>query len=422
MLSTIEIRQNFLNYFRKNKHKYMPPSKVYNDDPTLFFVNAGMNQLKDVFLGQREMDEKFNQLMNSQICVRAGGKHNDLDDVGFDSYHLTSFEMLGQWSINSYQKKEAIRLAYTYLIEECGLNSDQMYATYFEGCDEIPEDTETKEFWREHLPESHILPGNFKDNFWMMADTGPCGACTEIHYDTVGGRNALELVNKDDPKVIEIWNNVFIQYNKTADKYEPLDKFYVDTGMGLERLSMVMHDHSSLYQTDALRYLIGYAQVLTHGPYFTDKYDGGKTMSDVAYRIFADHIRTTVNALFDGVEFGCHEREFILKKIFRRALTYSYLYLCGYVISPMMGHPAVRCMISDVLAYYLKKKNDSDEIWKKLIEEEMTFIGKIRFVKRKYQSYIKRKSHEEVRLFLHDNHGIPNEITDNLEKIIFKDV
>ncbi len=420
MISTIEIRQDFINFFRQNGHKYMPPSKVFIDDPTLFFVNAGMNQLKDIFLGNRQPKEGFTMLANSQICIRAGGKHNDLDDCGFDSTHLTSFEMLGNWSIAEYQKEGAIDLAFRYLTENCNLSPERMYVTYFEGSDDIPPDNETRDIWKKYLPDDRIVPGNFKDNFWMMGDTGPCGACTEIHYDLdsyEGTRSVPELVNKDDPTVIEIWNNVFMEYNKDSTGYHKLDNFYVDTGMGLERLAMIMQDKNTVYQTDAFRYLIGYAQALTNSDFYEDVYDGSKT--NVAYRIFADHIRTVVVALFDGVKFGTNHREFVLRKIFRRLLTYMYLYLNNNKIEQRFTHPLVKSMISDIMIFHLKKKHDADAIWKSLITEEKLYIGRLRFVNRKVTNALKKANNNQELAFkrVYDSSGIPIEMLKNYKNI-----
>jgi len=206
-IQTIEIRENFIKYFRSKDHKYLNPSKTFIDDPTLFFVNAGMNQLKSVFLGKSEFDPKYSKLVNCQTCIRAGGKHNDLDDVGYDTYHLTSFGMLGNWSLDNYWKDESIDFAFEYLTKHCNFDITRMYATYFGGNEIIPEDIESKNILKKYLPDDHIIASSFKDNFWMMGETGPCGSCTEIHYDlSQMPRSASNLVNKSDPTVIEVWN------------------------------------------------------------------------------------------------------------------------------------------------------------------------------------------------------------------------
>lgn len=430
MLSTVKLRQDFIDYFRKNDHKFMPPSKVFIDDPTLMFVNAGMNQLKDVFLGLKEQDERFTKLCNSQICVRAGGKHNDLDDVGFDSYHLTSFEMLGNWSINRFWKEETINMAFYYLVDCCGLNKNQIYATYFEGYSDdkinLPPDDETRIIWEKYLPPNRIIPGSFNDNFWMMGDFGPCGNSTEIHYDLLGRDDVSILVNKDDPTVVEIWNNVFMEYNKDETGYHKLDKHYVDTGMGLERLSMVLQNKHSVYHTDVFRSLFGYAQALTGGEFYTDTYDpaGPNFLSDVAYRIFVDHFRTSVVALYDGVEFGPNGREYVLRKIFRRLLTYTYLYLMDKNVSHIMGNQLIRPLVEYVLTYFKKKIDVGtvDDIIMKLIIEEKGFIGKIRYIDRKIYGYRKRyPDDKEQDIFdkIKTSEGIPTEILQNKNRLIF---
>ena len=423
--TTVELRQHFIDYFRRNNHKFLQPSKVFNDDPTLLFVNAGMNQLKDVFLGKKAQDERFTRLTNSQICIRAGGKHNDLDDVGFDSYHLTSFEMLGNWSIDNYKKEEAIELAFNYLTKELGLEKDRLYVTYFEGTEEIPADDKTRQIWTKYVEEDHIITGNFKDNFWMMGDYGPCGVSTEIHYDLIGGRNASLLVNEDDPNVIEIWNNVFMEYNKDQSGYQKLDKFYVDTGMGLERLAMVLQNKKTIYQTDGFRFLVGYAQALSSAEFFTDSYGDGN-MCNIAYRIFADHIRTTVVALFDGVEFGSNGRDFVLRKIFRRLLTYFYLYLNNSVVQPITNHPIFVGLIDDILNYHLKMKHNTEIIHNQLMDEEKLFIGKIKYVDRKVNKFQKAAkyqnkeySKEEVFNKIKESDGIPLEILNNYQTLKF---
>lgn len=414
------IRQSFINYFRKNGHKMLPRSKIYNDDPTLFFVNAGMNQLKDVFLGCREIDSKFGKLMNSQICVRAGGKQCDMDDVGRDSYHLTCFEMLGNWSINQYGKAEAIKLSYQFMVEVCKLNPEQMYVTYFEGDETkgLEPDLETHDLWKQYFPESKIIKGNFKDNFWRMGESGPTGPCTEIHYDLIGNRDASQLVNHDDPNVIEVWNNVFMMYNLHEGLFSPLGKMYVDTGMGLERLVMILQKKSSLYQTDVFRYLFGYAQALTGAEFYTDRYDNHAC--DTAYRIFCDHIRTCVIALHHGVEFDFTGRGFILRKIFRRMAMNLYLYLNKMQFTPKMNHPMIQGIIQDVLKYFQENDINTEVIQQKLMDEERLYLGKLMNSKRTYSNLVKKgKSKEEICILLKQTHGIDPEVAEHVSESSF---
>lgn len=411
---TKQLRQTFLNYFRENKHKYAKQSPIVINDPTLLFVNAGMNQFKNIFTGKEEIDSNYTQMMNSQICVRTGGKHNDLDDVGKDSYHLTSFEMLGNWSMNDYWKEESIKLALNFLVSVCGLNKDNIYVTYFEGTDDIPCDNESKEIWSKYIDIDKIVPGSFKDNFWMMGEEGPCGVCTEIHYDLIGGRLSSNLVNKDDPTVIEIWNIVFMEFNKCNGKYELLKKRFVDTGMGLERLSMVMENKTSLYQTSAFRYLMGYAQALTGSEYFHDTYEqNNNLMIDTTYRIFADHIRTVTICLYQRVKFDCNKQGFVLRKIFRRMLTNIYVHLTKN-ISPVLNNPLVIEMIKNILSYYLINNYESGvepiDIWKMMVEEEDYFVNKISSLKKKYDSIRKKNSHDDTLIILKTSHGYDLEI------------
>ena len=245
-VSARDIRRKFMSFFEERGHTFWPSSSVVpRDDPTLLFANAGMNQFKAVFLGTIDPGTDMAQLKaacNSQKCLRAGGKHNDLEDVGNDLYHQTFFEMLGNWSFNgTFGKKQACTYAWTFLVDVVGLDPSRLYCTYFEGAPEhgLEADEETKNIWIKELgiPADRVLPGDMKDNFWEMGDVGPCGPCTEIHYDHVGGRHVPELVNMDDPDVVEIWNLVFMQFlNKGGYALQPLAALHVDTGMGLERL------------------------------------------------------------------------------------------------------------------------------------------------------------------------------------------
>ncbi len=417
-MQTQELRQKFMNYFRKNDHKFLRPSNIFIDDPSLFFVNAGMNQLKDVFLGNKTSGD-YTKLMNSQICIRAGGKHNDFDDVGKDSYHLTCFEMLGNWSLADYGKEVAIDLAFNFLIEDCKLNKEQIYVTYFMGNDDIPEDIETKEIWKKYVPENRIVKGNTKDNFWMMGDEGPCGFCTEIHYDLLGNREVHELVNNDDPTLIEIWNIVFMQFNKVNNEYTKLNSMFVDTGMGLERLSMVLQNKKTLYETDVFRYLMGCAQMLSNCDFYANSYNDNK---DMAYRIFADHIRTSVILIFQGVEFDSHGRGFILRKIFRRLLAYYYVYLADGLISPIMHSREIELVITKILNYFLFSKHDAKSIQDKFIVEEKLALDKWTNADTKYKRYCKqfKNDTDKAAKKLKENDGIDCVLVENIGNIRYK--
>ncbi|WP_157470091.1 alanine--tRNA ligase [Gemmata sp. SH-PL17] len=326
MLSSSEIRQQFIDFFcKKHGHTNIASSPVVpHDDPTLLFANAGMNQFKPYFLGTEKPPHV--RVANTQKCIRAGGKHNDLDDVGKDTYHHTFFEMLGNWSFGDYFKKEAIAWAWELLTQVWKLDATRLHVTVFEGDPgaSIPRDDEAASFWKEvGVPESHIHLGNKKDNFWEMGNTGPCGPCTEVHYDHTPDKSGGPLVNGGTDKVIEIWNLVFIQFNRNEDQsLTPLPAQHVDTGMGFERITKVIQGKNSNYDTDVFMPLFTAIHKVTK----CDTPYGGvlEDLKDTAYRVIADHIRTLTFALTDGATIGNVGRDYVLKRILRRAERYGY--------------------------------------------------------------------------------------------------
>ena len=323
-----QIRETFLDFFRSKGHRIVPSAPmVVKNDPTLMFTNAGMNQFKDLFLGNSPIRDR--RVADSQKCLRVSGKHNDLEEVGLDTYHHTMFEMLGNWSFGDYFKKEAISWAWELLVDVYGLPKERLYATIFEGSPEegIERDDEAYGYWKRFLPEDHIILGNKHDNFWEMGDTGPCGPCSEIHYDLRSdeerrGLDGRELVNKGHHLVIEIWNLVFMQFNRKADgRLEPLPARHVDTGMGFERLCMVLQGKQSNYDTDVFQPTIGRLGEMCGRRY------GDDPKTDVAMRVVADHLRAIAFSIADGQLPSNVKAGYVIRRILRRAVRYGYTYL-----------------------------------------------------------------------------------------------
>ena len=328
MLTAKEIRESFKQFFASKEHQIVPSAPmVVKGDPTLMFTNAGMNQFKDIILGN--VPRKYPRVADSQKCLRVSGKHNDLEEVGHDTYHHTMFEMLGNWSFGDYFKKEAINWAWEYLVEVLKLNPERLYATVFEGspAEGLDRDNEAAGYWELYLPKDHILNGNKHDNFWEMGDTGPCGPCSEIHIDLRSDEeraavSGADMVNKDHPQVIEIWNLVFMQFNRKADgSLEPLPAKVIDTGMGFERLCMALQGKTSNYDTDVFQSIIKVIAGMAGTTYGTDK------QQDIAMRVIADHIRTIAFAITDGQLPSNAKAGYVIRRILRRAVRYGYTFL-----------------------------------------------------------------------------------------------
>ena len=371
-MTSKEIRESFKQFYRERGHKIVPSAPmVLKDDPTLMFTNAGMNQFKDIILGNRVPESK--RMADSQKCLRVSGKHNDLEEVGHDTYHHTMFEMLGNWSFGDYFKKEAIDFAWEYLVDILKLNPERLYATVFEGYapEGLERDDEAAAIWEKHLPKSHIINGNRHDNFWEMGDTGPCGPCSEIHIDLRSDKERAEvdgasLVNKDNPQVIEIWNLVFMQYNRKADGHlEPLPAKVIDTGMGFERLCMALQGKQSNYDTDIFTPLIDKISELTGKKYGVDE------KMDVAMRVAADHVRTIAFSIADSQLPGNAKAGYVIRRILRRAVRYVYTFLDRK--EPLL-YLLIDTLIAQMGDAYPELPAQADLIKKVIKEEEEAFL------------------------------------------------
>ncbi|MCO6490412.1 MAG: alanine--tRNA ligase [Phaeodactylibacter sp.] len=375
-MTSTEIRQAFLDFFASRQHKIVPSAPIVSkDDPTLMFTNAGMNQFKDYFLGNQAPDNP--RIADTQKCMRVSGKHNDLEDVGRDGTHHTMFEMLGNWSIGDYFKKEAIAWSWELLTGVYGVDKSRLYATVFEGDKEegLEPDDEARALWRQYLPDSHIINGNKKDNFWEMGDTGPCGPCSEIHIDLRGEADrekvpGEKLVNQDHPEVIEIWNNVFIQFNRKADgKLESLPAKHVDTGMGFERLCMVLQGKTATYDTDVFTPIIHFIEHKTG-----KKYGGSykpDAESDTAMRVVADHIRAIALCIADGQLPGNNGAGYVVRRILRRAVRYYFQFLD--IKEPFL-HTIIPLLAEYFSGVFPELKAQQAQVARVIEGEETTFL------------------------------------------------
>jgi alanyl-tRNA synthetase len=415
-MTSKEIRQSFLDYFREKNHQIIPSAPmVIKNDPTLMFTNAGMNQFKDIFLGHQSA--KYRRIANTQKCLRVSGKHNDLEEVGLDTYHHTMFEMLGNWSFGDYFKEDAIAYAWNYLTEKLGIEPDRLYATIFEGDSEdgLDEDEESYRFWKKHIKTDHILKGSRKDNFWEMGETGPCGPCSEIHIDIRPDKerkkvSGSDLVNRSDPNVIELWNLVFIQYNRKSDgKLESLPMKHIDTGLGLERLCMVLQSKSSNYDTDLFQPIIREASSLTGIKY------GSSRDTDTALRVVADHLRAISFAITDGQLPSNNKAGYVIRRILRRALRYGYTFL-------EQKDPFI-CRLVPVLTEVMgdafpEIRNQTELVQKVIREEETAFLKTldkgIRMLDQIAGESIqkrKKKIDGKSAFILYDTYGFPLDLT-----------
>ncbi|MDR0711203.1 MAG: alanine--tRNA ligase [Prevotellaceae bacterium] len=416
-MTSQEIRSAFLDFFKSKEHLIVPSAPmVVKNDPTLMFTNAGMNQFKDYFLGNATPTGR--RVADTQKCLRVSGKHNDLEEVGRDTYHHTMFEMLGNWSFGDYFKKEAIAWAWELLTGVLKIDKSRMYATVFEGdkANGIEQDSEALELWKQYLPASQIIYGNKKDNFWEMGDTGPCGPCTEIHIDLRSDAERAEidgatLVNKGLPTVIEIWNLVFIHFNRKANgSLEALPAKHVDTGMGFERLCMVLQGKKSNYDTDVFQPIISEIAALSGKKY------GGDNACDVAMRVIADHLRAVSFSIADGQLPGNVKAGYVIRRILRRAVRYGFTFL-GFN-EPFICK-LVPVLVAQMGKYFPELEAQKSLVEKVIAEEEATFLRTLEIGIRLLDSEIDKLQKEgkkqidgKTAFVLYDTYGFPFDLTE----------
>lgn len=410
----------FLDFFESKGHHIVPSAPmVIKDDPTLMFTNAGMNQFKDIILGNAPI--KYSRVANSQKCLRVSGKHNDLEEVGHDTYHHTMFEMLGNWSFGDYFKKEAITWAWELLTEVYKLPKDRLYVTIFEGypAEGLEKDSEAEGYWSTLIESDRIIGGNKKDNFWEMGDQGPCGPCSEIHIDlrTDEERKIVDgkdLINKDHPQVVEIWNLVFMQYNRKADgTLDSLPNKVIDTGMGLERICMALQDKRSNYDTDVFTPLIGKISEMSHVKY------GDTEEQDIAMRVIADHVRTIAFSITDGQLPSNAKAGYVIRRILRRAVRYGYTFL-GYH-EPFM-YRLIPTLIDSMGGHYPELKAQKDIITRVIQQEESSFLRTLETGIQLLREHVEQLKDGEKTLSgkvvfdLYDTYGFPTDLTELILK------
>ena len=435
MMTANEIRDSFKKFFESKQHAIVPSAPmVIKDDPTLMFTNAGMNQWKDIILGTRDPEPR--RRADTQKCLRVSGKHNDLEEVGHDTYHHTMFEMLGNWSFGDYFKEGAIDMAWEYLVDVLKLNPEDLYVTVFEGSPEenIPRDDEAAKYWAKHVPEDHIINGNKHDNFWEMGDTGPCGPCSEIHVDSrtpeqrkASGKTGRELVNQDDPQVIEIWNIVFMQFNRKADgSLEPLSMNVIDTGMGFERLVRMMQGKHSNYDTDVFQPIIKAEQDITGLKYTTfeeeteNPIDKQQDDINIAMRVCADHLRAVSFSIADGQLPSNAKAGYVIRRILRRAVRYAYTFLGQkdgflYKLVPTLVYemgeafPELKAQ-QQLITKVIKEEEDS---FLRTLDKGISMIDKA-MSELKAQGKTQLDGVQAFRLF--DTYGFPLDLTELIEQ------
>jgi len=408
-----EIRQQFLDYFTSKGHQVHSSAPiVIKNDPTLMFTNAGMNQFKDLFLGNSEVKDP--RIVNSQKCLRVSGKHNDLDEVGHDTYHHTMFEMLGNWSFGDYFKKDAIDWAWELLTEVYGIDKDRLYVTVFEGdaTDKLEKDNDAYDYWSAHISKERILNGNKKDNFWEMGAIGPCGPCSEIHVDIRDDAerakvDGASLVNMDHPQVVEVWNLVFMQYNRKADtSLENLPNTHVDTGMGFERLAMVIQGKQSNYDTDVFTPLINKVCDITGFTYGEDE------KIDIAIRVISDHVRAIAFAVADGQLPSNTGAGYVIRRILRRAVRYGFTFLN---VKEAFMYQLVEILAEQMGTFFPEIKNQQILVGKVIHEEENSFLRTLEKGLKRIDEIIKNTEMDTVEgakaFELYDTFGFPIDLT-----------
>lgn len=408
-MTSAEIRNAFLEFFRGKGHHIVPSAPmVIKNDPTLMFTNAGMNQFKDIFLGNAPA--KYPRIANTQKCLRVSGKHNDLEEVGIDTYHHTMFEMLGNWSFGDYFKAEAIAWSWELLTEVYKLPKDRLYVTVFEGdaSQNLSFDQESYDHWKKVISEDRILKGNKKDNFWEMGATGPCGPCTEIHIDLRSDEErkmtpGAQMVNASHPQVIEIWNNVFMEFNRKADgSLEKLPAQHVDTGMGFERLCMAMQGKTSNYDTDVFQPMIQFISVNSGVKYGLDE------KTDIAMRVMSDHIRAIALAIADGQLPSNNKAGYVIRRILRRAVRYAFTFL--NFREPFL-HKLVPILAEQFKHVFPELKSQQDFVIRVIQEEETSFLRTLETGIRKFEDYKEKSVSGEFAFELFDTYGFPIDLT-----------